>query len=65
MTVQEILPLIADLTLLERLRLVRLIVEQPGVDEAAIYRLLPSGPNEFSSDEDALGWEAEGWEGLD
>lgn len=65
MTIQEILPLIADLTLPERVRLVRLTVEQPGVDEAEVYRILPSGRSEFSSGEDLLEWEADGWEDLD
>lgn len=39
----------------------RLITEQRG-DEAAIYKAVPPRKDEFSTDEEPLAWEAEGWE---
>jgi hypothetical protein len=62
MTVNEILPLVADLTPSERVHLIRLVVEQRGVDEAGAYRAIPPGQDEFSADEEPLAWDAEGWE---
>jgi len=32
--------------------------------DAEAYAAMPPGDGEFSSDEDALGWEGEGWEEL-
>ena len=58
----DILPLIAGLTPLERVRLIPLITEQPDVDEAAVYSAAPPCADEFSSDEESLAWEAEGCE---
>jgi hypothetical protein len=58
----DILPLVARLTAEERLRLIRLITPKPGAKDAEIYRSLPVLADEFSTDEDALSWEAEGWE---
>ncbi len=62
MTADDILPLIAVLTPQERVRLIRLIAERSGTDDAAGYRAAPPQRDEFSSDEDPLAWEAEGWE---
>lgn len=61
MTADELLPLIATLAPSERVRLMRLITEQSS-DEAAVYSAVPPGMEEFSSDEEPLTWEAEGWE---
>lgn len=62
MTADDIVPLIADLTPLERVKLIRLIVEGANSDEAAIYQAMPPQPDEFSRDAESLDWEAEGWE---
>lgn len=65
MTADDILPLIAGLTPQERIRLFRLITARPGTDAAAAYGSVPPGQDEFSTDEEPLAWEAEGWEGPD
>jgi hypothetical protein len=62
LTVNDILPLVADLTPLERTCLIRLMVELRGADEASIYRAIPPAHDEFSTDEEPLAWDAEGWE---
>jgi hypothetical protein len=61
LTADDIIPLVASLTPKERVRLLRLIALSEGTD-ASVYRSVPPSPDEFSSDEEALGWEAEGWE---
>lgn len=63
-TVDDILPLIACLTPQERVRLLRLITAPPGVDAAAAYRAVPPGRDEFSTDEEPLAWDPEGWENV-
>jgi hypothetical protein len=60
MTADDLLPLIATLAPRERVRLMRLITEQRG-DEAAVYKAVPPRKDEFSTDEEPLAWEAEGW----
>lgn len=60
LTADEILPLVASLSPQERARLLRLI-RGPLAAETA-YSERPPGSDEFSSDDDALGWDAEGWE---
>lgn len=65
MTADDILPLVAGLKPKERVRLLRLITEQPDADDAAIYTAVPPKADEFSSTEDPLAWEANGWEGFD
>lgn len=61
LTADDILPLIACLTPQERVRLLRLI-STPTAADAAVYQAVPPGPDEFGADDDALGWDAEGWE---
>lgn len=65
MTADDILPLVASLTPRERIRLLRLITSRPGIDSAATYATVPPRQDEFSSDEEPLAWEAEGWEEVD
>lgn len=65
MKADDILPLVARLAPEERVRLMRLIAEQRDADDAAIYAAAPPRPDEFSTDEDPLAWEAEGWENQD
>jgi hypothetical protein len=64
-TVDDILPLVANLTPQERVRLLRLITSRPGTDAAAAYGATPPGDDEFSTDEERLAWEADGWEKVD
>ena len=59
----DILPLIAKLSPEERRRLFRLALGQGRTDAQAYAEQLP-GDGEFSSDEDNLSWEAEGWENI-
>jgi hypothetical protein len=61
LTADDILPLVASLTPRERVRLLRLIALPQGAD-APVYRSVPPSRDEFSSDEEPLAWEAEGWE---
>ena len=63
LSADDILPLVACLTPLERLRLLRLI-HAGHVNETDVYKTLPSTQNEFSSDEEPLSWDAEGWENV-
>ena len=64
MTAEDILLLIARLTPRERVRLLRLIAATPGVSAAIAYAAVPPGRDEFSTDEEPLAWEADGWEGF-
>lgn len=65
MTAEDILPLVAGLTPKERVRLLRLMAQQPNADDAAIYAAVPPQHDEFSSDEESLVWEAEDWGEVD
>jgi len=65
MTADDILPLVANLTPQERARLLRLITSRPSADAAAAYGAAPPQRDEFSTDEEPLAWEAEGWEDVD
>lgn len=46
----------------ELVRLVRLILQLPDIGDAIAYTLMPPGENEFSSDQNLLAWDADGWE---
>jgi hypothetical protein len=61
LTADDVFPLVERLTPHERVRLFRLIAKSPDRD-AATYRAVPSGSDEFSSDTELLAWDAEGWE---
>ena len=63
LTADDILPLVVALPAQERARLLRLIASQQGSD-ASIYRSMPTSREEFSTDDEALAWDAEGWEDL-
>ncbi len=65
MTVDDILPLVANLTPQERVRLLKLMASRPSTDPAAVYGAMPPGEDEFSTDEEPLAWEADGWEKVD
>jgi len=61
LTADDILPLVAALTPRERARLLRFMASTRG-DDVSVYRMLPPSVDEFSTDEEPLAWEAEGWE---
>ena len=61
LSAEDILPLVAALTPQERLRLLRLIASGYRTD-ASVYQTVPPLRNEFSTDEEPLAWEADGWE---
>lgn len=63
LTADDLLPLVACLAPQERVRLLRLIKAPLGTD-SSVYRSVPPTPDEFSTDEDTLAWDAEGWEGV-
>ena len=61
LTVEEIVPLVEALPPEERARFVRLIT---GLDDLSIYAARPPAGDEFSTDEDPLAWDSEGWESV-
>jgi hypothetical protein len=63
LTADDILPLVVALPAQERARLLRLIASRQGSD-AWMYRSMPASREEFSTDDEALAWDAEGWEDL-
>jgi len=63
LTADDILPLVACLPPQERARLLRLITTPLTADEI-VYRSVPPTRDEFSTDEDSLAWDADGWEGI-
>jgi hypothetical protein len=62
LTADDVFPLVAQLSPAERLRLFRLI-QSVGNDGDA-YRVAAPAPAEFSSDEDSLAWDGDGWENV-
>ena len=63
LSVEEIVPLVAALPPEERARLLRAIRGLEGADSAA-YMSTPPVDHEFSSDDDPLAWDGEGWEDI-
>ena len=61
LTAEDIIPLVASLTERERARLLRLIAAPRGSDSSA-YAAVPPRREEFTTDDEPLCWEAEGWE---
>ena len=62
---EDVLPLLRRLSAEERLRLVRLaLLKQNAADAEAAYAARPAGEDEFSSEDDSLGWDGEGWENI-
>jgi hypothetical protein len=60
---EDLLPLISKLSAEERARLIKLArLTNDVANEQAAYAALPVRKCEFSSDEDLLGWDSEGWE---
>lgn len=64
-TARDLLPLVSKLSREEKVLLARLALaaasETPGAD-AKTYRAIALRDGEFSSDEDHLSWDADGWE---
>jgi len=60
-TADDIMPLVASLPDSERIRLLRWIASPHGANGSA-YRVAPPAREEFSSDDEPLAWEAEGWD---
>lgn len=61
LTADDLLPLIAKLSSEERHRLLRLAF-RVGITDVAAYAAQPVGSDEFENDEEALGWDADGWD---
>ncbi|MFL5351994.1 hypothetical protein [Archangium sp.] len=68
LTAQDLWPLVQKLPHDEQVRLAKLALRaaaQGGFPDAEAYRAAPPSVEEFSSQEDPLTWEAEGWEEFD
>ena len=68
LTAEDLWPLLLKLTHEEQLRVAKLALRAAshgGGTEADAYRATPVGRDEFSSEEDPLAWDAEGWEQFD
>jgi hypothetical protein len=63
LTADDLLPLIAKLSTEERRRLLQLASRQ-GRTDAEAYAAQPVQPDEFTTGDDALAWDADGWEGV-
>jgi len=57
----DVLPLVARLSPGERMRLIRLLTEQP-TDDASAYEAAPPRVDEFGGGDNALAWDAGGWD---
>ena len=63
LTASDFWPLILKLPHDERVRLAKLALQAAAHDDAAAaYAAAPPAPDEFSSDEEPLAWEGQGWE---
>jgi hypothetical protein len=67
LTADDLLPLVQKLSHDEQVRLAKLALRAAAssADEASVYRATPPPADEFSSDEEALAWEAEDWKEFD
>ena len=68
LTAQDLWPLVQKLPHDEQVRLARLALRaaaRSGSSDAEAYRADPPSADEFSSQEEPLAWEAEGWEEFD
>ena len=67
LTAQDLWPLILKLPHHERVRLAMLALRaaSKAAEDAGAYGASPPRADEFSSDEEPLAWEAEGWEQFD
>ena len=68
LTAEDLWPLVLKLTHDEQVRLAKLALRaaaHSGEADAEAYRVSPPGADEFSSEEDPLAWDAEGWKEFD
>lgn len=61
LTADDIMPLVASLTDIERQKLLKWIASPNGRD-SSVYRAAPPTRDEFAGEEEALAWEAQGWD---
>jgi hypothetical protein len=61
---RDLMPLVQKLSHDERVRLARIALSAAAADgaDSAAYDAAPPREDEFSTEEDPLCWEAEGWE---
>ncbi|HEX7480161.1 MAG TPA: hypothetical protein VF331_20345 [Polyangiales bacterium] len=64
LTADDVLPIVASLTTQERARLLRLISSRSAESASTAYQVMPVGEDEFSSEDDPLSWDSDGWEGV-
>jgi hypothetical protein len=62
LTAHDLWPLVLKLPHDERLRLAKLALKAAATDDAAAYRAAPPDVAEFTSEDESLAWEAEGWD---
>ena len=62
LTAHDLWPLVLKLPHDERVRLAKLALKAAATDDAAAYRAAPPDVAEFSSEDESLAWEAEGWD---
>ncbi len=63
LTASDFWPLILKLPHGERVRLAKLALRAAATDDSsAAYAAAPPAPDEFSSDDEPLAWESQGWE---
>jgi hypothetical protein len=68
LTAQDLWPLVQKLPHDEQVRLAKLALRaaaRSGSSDTEAYRAAPPSVDEFSSPEEPLAWEAEGWEEFD
>lgn len=62
LTADDIMPLVASLPDSERIRLLRWIASSSHGRDSSAYKVAPPTREEFSVEDEALAWEADGWE---
>ena len=64
LSAHDLWPIARKLPPAEQVQLAKLLLGGVAArrTDAEAYAALPPGKDEFSSEEDALGWEGEGWE---
>ena len=61
LSADDIMPLVASLTEAERVRLLKWIALPRGLDATA-YKAAAEENGEFSSDDELVAWDADGWD---
>jgi hypothetical protein len=61
LTADDIMPLVASLSEQERTKLLHWIAD-PAARDAVAYAAMPPGRDEFSTEDDPLAWDADGWD---